>query len=186
MNLNRRTALAAAIAAVSLAGASAPAQARPGAADLTSSGRQSLDMLYATEPKARFYARHALAVLVFPSIYKGGLMVGAQTGDGVLFMGGRPSGFFNASAVSFGLQAGGQKYSAAMFFMNRRALGYLHRSGGWAIGSTPNVVIVNTGAALEANTTNLTQDVYIVPFGQKGLMAGIDIHASKITEIHPN
>jgi lipid-binding SYLF domain-containing protein len=73
-----------------------------------------------------------------------------------------------------------------MFFMNDRALNYLSNSKGWSVGSAPNIVIVNTGETLVASTTNLTQDVYIVPFGEKGLMAGIDIHASKITRVHPD
>jgi lipid-binding SYLF domain-containing protein len=125
-------------------------------------------------------------VLIFPHILKGGLVFGAQTGNGVLFVGGRPAGFYNISAASFGLQAGGQSFSSAIFFMNDRALDYLHRSDGWAIGTAPNIVIIDTGAAADANSTTMTQDVYIFPFAQKGLMAGIDIHASKITAIHPD
>jgi lipid-binding SYLF domain-containing protein len=111
------------------------------------------------------------------------LVFGAETGDGVLFVGGRPDGYYNTSAASFGLQIGGQEFSMAMFFMNDRGLGYLHRSGGFALGTAPNIVVVDAGTAVVANSTTLTQDIYVFPFGQKGLMAGIDIHGSKITPI---
>ena len=187
MTFSRRSVFAAIAAVTSLSGAMAlPAHARPSAGQLVAEGRSALDRLYASEPRARFLAKQARAVLVFPSILKGGLIWGGESGDGVLFVDGRPEGFYNISAGSFGLQAGGQQFSSALFFMNNRALDYVHRSAGWAIGSAPNVVVVNTGETLVANTTTLSQDVYVIPFGQKGLMAGIDIHASKITYIHPD
>src|SRR5258708_18681237 len=145
MTFTRRSIFAAIAAATSLSVAMAlPAHARPSAGALVEDGRASLDRLYASEPRARFLAKQARAVLVFPSIFKGGLVWGGESGDGVLFVGGRPEGFYNISAGSFGLQAGGQKFSSAMFFMNNRALEYLHRSAGFAIGSAPNVVGINT------------------------------------------
>jgi lipid-binding SYLF domain-containing protein len=187
MTFTRRSSLAAALAAISFMGPLAtPSLAAPYAANLVSRARQALDQLYASEPQARFYGKRARAVLVFPSIVKGGLIWGAESGNGVLFVHGRPQAYYNTSAASFGLQAGGQKFSLAMFFMNDQALGYLSRSGGFAVGTAPNVVVVNNGAAAIANTTNLTQNIYVYPFGQRGLMAGIDIHGSKITPIHPD
>jgi len=183
MTLSRRSTLAAGLAALALAPSGALAENYR--ANLTMRAHEALSQLYATEPRARYLAGHASAVLVFPSVVKGGLIWGAESGNGVLFMGGRPTAYYNTSAASFGLQAGGQKISVAIFFMNGRALGYLHRSGGFAIGTAPNVVVVNQGAAAQINSTTLTQDVVVVPFGQRGLMAGIDIHGSKITPINP-
>jgi lipid-binding SYLF domain-containing protein len=183
MTFTRRSTFVAGLAlAASPLATTAQAQAfsRSGLADR---GRAALDQLYAAEPNTRFLGRRARAVLIFPSIIKGGLIWGGESGNGVLLVGGRPQGYYNTSAASFGLQIGGQKFSLAMFFMNDRSLGYLHRSSGFAIGTAPNIVVVNAGAAAVANTTDLTQDVYVVPFGQKGLMAGIDIHGSKITPI---
>ncbi len=185
MTFTRRSALAAVLAAASLFGPMAGA-AHASAQQLALDGRRALDKLYAESPRAQYLGRNARAVLVFPSIIKGGLVFGAQTGNGVLFVHGRPTGYYNISAASFGLQAGGQSFSSAMFFMNDRALAYLHRSGGFAVGTAPNIVVVDTGAAADATSTTMTQDVYVFPFAQKGLMAGIDIHASKITRINPS
>ncbi len=185
MSLSRRTTLAAAIVVVSLFGPLATA-AHASAQQLALDGQRALDKLYATEPKSRLFGRNAKAVLVFPSILKGGFVFGAQTGNGVLLVHGHPTKYYNISAASFGLQAGGQTFSSAIFFMNDKALAYLGNSGGFALGSTPNVVVVDHGAAVTASTTTLTQDVYVFTFAQKGLMAGIDIHGSKITAIHPD
>ena len=46
-------------------------------------------------------------------------------------------------------------------------------------------VVVDKGAAASLTSTSITQDVYAVPFGQRGLMAGIGLEGSKITHIHP-
>ena len=124
---------------------------------------------------------------MFPRIVKVGvLLAGGQSGDGVLLVRGRPSAYFNISAASFGLQVGGQVFSYALFFMNDAALDYLNKSDGWAIGTGPSVVVVDAGLAASLTSTTLSQDVYAVPFGQKGLMAGIGIEGSKITHINPS
>jgi lipid-binding SYLF domain-containing protein len=145
----------------------------------------ALRELYAQQPKARELGRRARAILVFPDIFKAGFLVGGQSGNGVLRLSGRPVGYYNISAASFGLQAGAQRFSYVLFFMTDTALDYLRRSSGWAIGSGPSVVIEEKGAAASLNTTTLTQDVYAFPFGQHGLMAGMGLEGSKITRIYP-
>ena len=185
MRATRRSTLAAALAAVALAVGLAPAAQAASAAGLTAAGRSALARLYAAEPRSRLFGRNAKAILVFPSILKGGLMIGAQTGDGVLLERGKAAGYYNLSAASFGLQAGGQQFSYALFFMSNGALAYIHKSDGWSLGTGPSVVVVDKGESAEANTATLTHDVYAFPFGEKGLMAGIDIKGSKITRIHP-
>ncbi len=153
------------------------------AAQLNTDGTAALNRLYSQSDRARRYARDARAILVFPKIVKAGFMIGGQGGEGVLFVRGRPTGYYKIAAVSFGLQAGGQSFSYALFLMNDKALDYLRTSNGWAIGSGPSVVIVDKGAAKSATSTTLTEDVYAFPFGQKGLMAGLGLEGSKITPI---
>jgi lipid-binding SYLF domain-containing protein len=159
------------------------ADAATSARQLNSDANRALNQLYAVQPKTRDLARRAKAVLVFPKIYKGGLMIGGLSGNGVLRVGGKATGYYNISAASFGLQAGAQRYSFALFFMTDSALQYLVSSDGWAIGSGPSVVVMDKGAAANMSSTTLTQDVYAFPFGQKGLMAGIGLEGSKITRI---
>ena len=127
----------------------------------------------------------AKAVLVFPRIVKGGFIVGGQSGDGVLLVHGHRTAYYNISAASYGLQAGGQAFSYALFFVNQKALAYLQKSNGWSVGSAPSVVVMDKGKAMSSNIATLTQDVYAFPFGQNGLMAGMGIEGCKITPIHP-
>ena len=164
---------------------------RPGAAnaasanDLDRNATAALQRLYNAQPKARSLGQRATAILIFPHIIKAGLIIGGQSGDGVLRKGGKSVGYYNISAASFGLQAGGQSFSYALFFMNDGALQYLNKSDGWAIGSGPSVVVLDKGKAASLTSTTVTEDVYAVPFGQSGLMAGLGLAGSKITRITP-
>ncbi|MCL6699163.1 YSC84-related protein [Sphingomonas sp. NSE70-1] len=153
------------------------------AAELNANGKAALNRLYAQSPRAKRYGRDARAILVFPKIVKAGLVVGGQGGEGVLLVKGKPAGYYKIGAASFGLQAGGQSFSYALFLMNDKALTYLRKSDGWAIGSGPSVVVVDKGAAMSTTSTTIAKDVYAFPFGQKGLMAGLGLEGSKITPI---
>jgi lipid-binding SYLF domain-containing protein len=153
------------------------------AAELNASGQAALNRLYSQSSRATRYRRDARAILVFPKIVKAGFMIGGQGGEGVLFVQGRPAGYYKIGAASFGLQAGGQSFSYALFFMNDKALKYLRDSDGWSIGSGPSVVVVDKGAAMSTTSTTLAKDVYAFPFGQKGMMAGLGLEGSKISPI---
>jgi lipid-binding SYLF domain-containing protein len=183
MNWTRRAAVVASLAL--MVALPIAAEARPSAAELTADGQSSLNSLLSQSEKARLFNRNDVAVLVFPKILKAGFMIGAQTGDGVLLKGGRAIGFYNISAGSFGLQAGGQVFSYALFFMNQKSLDYLRSSDGWSVGTGPSIVVIDKGKAMSNDTTTITQDVYAFPFGASGLMAGLGIQGSKITPIHP-
>ena len=170
--------------AVALVVASVPQESHAAtAAQLNANGQAALNRLYAQSERAVRYRRDAHAILVFPKIVKAGLMIGGQGGEGVLFVRGHPAGYYKIHAVSYGLQVGGQSFSYALFFMNDKALDYLRKSDGWAVGSGPSVVVVDKGKAMSTTSTTLTEDVYAMPFGQKGLMAGMGLEGSKISPL---
>lgn len=176
------------VSAAALAGGAAllPREANAESAqDIAQRAASALQRLYSAQPNTRTLGQRVKAILVFPQIVKAGFLVGAQTGNGALLVNGNATEYYNISAVSFGLQAGAQAFSYALFFMTDTALQYLRNSDGWSIGSGPSVVVLDKGAAASVTSTTLTQDVYAVPFGQQGLMAGIGIEGSKITHINP-
>jgi lipid-binding SYLF domain-containing protein len=144
---------------------------------------EALRELYAVNSDAKALSGSAKAILVFPNVVKAGFIGGVQFGEGALRSRGRTVGYYNTSAGSYGLQAGVQKFSYALFFMTDSALDYLKNSKGWEIGSGPSVVIVDTGAAKALSTTTLHKDVYAFFFDQTGLFAGIGLQGTKITKI---
>jgi lipid-binding SYLF domain-containing protein len=158
-------------------------------AEIDRGARSALRKLLKNNTMAQTLAEKAKGILVFPSIYKGGLIVGGQYGDGALIKNGTTVGYYNSVAASYGLQAGGQKFGYAMFFMTDAALAYLDKSDGWEIGVGPSLVIVDkeTAAAFGKTSTSSTlqSDIYAFIFSQKGLMAGLGLQGSKITKINP-
>jgi lipid-binding SYLF domain-containing protein len=158
------------------------------AAEIDRDASAALKSLYASQPSARVLAAKAKAVLIFPTVVKAGFMFGGQIGEGAmrkgnLLQGGRTTGYYSSVAASYGLQAGIQAFSYAMFFMNDSAIAALENTAGFEIGVGPSVVLVDQGLAKSMTTTTLTQDVYAFIFSQKGLMAGLGIQGSKITKI---
>jgi len=145
----------------------------------------ALQKLYAQTPAAKELSKIAKGILVFPSIIKGGLIVGGQYGEGALRKGGKTTGYYNTVAASYGLQAGAQKFGYALFFTDEAALKYLDKSDGWEVGVGPTVVVVDEGAARSLSTTTAKEAIYAFFFDQKGLMAGLGIQGSKITKITP-
>ncbi|MBK4735008.1 lipid-binding SYLF domain-containing protein [Noviherbaspirillum pedocola] len=146
--------------------------------------RAALETLYSTTPAARTVAKQAKGILVFPSIYKAGFVVGAQGGNGVLFEDGKVTGHYNTSGLSYGLQAGAQKYGYALFFISQSALDNLKSSAGFELGTGPSIVIVDAGAAKSLTNKTLRNDIYAFIFSQKGLMAGIGLQGTKVTRLN--
>jgi lipid-binding SYLF domain-containing protein len=150
---------------------------------LVSRARESLRELEASSPAARRSSKSAHAVLVFPSVLKAGFVFGAETGDGVLFRGGKVAGYYNLSGGSWGLQIGGQNFAYALFLMTPKALKYLEESDGWQAGTGPSITVINKGAAAEVDTTTATHDVLAFPYNGKGLMADLTFQGAKITRL---
>jgi lipid-binding SYLF domain-containing protein len=187
MNFTRRSFAVSTLALAAAVGPLAVSLAHADARDeLAEKGMHALNKLEAIEPRSRFFARHAKAVLIFPSVLKAGFVFGGESGNGVLLVGGKPAGFYNLSGGSWGLQIGAQDFGYAVFFMTDSALEYLKKSEGFSAGTGPSIVVINAGAAAEADTTTLTHDVYAFPFGEKGLMADLTLQGTKISRIHPH
>jgi lipid-binding SYLF domain-containing protein len=155
------------------------------AAKLASESQAALKKLSATVPLAKELAKTAEAILVFPQITKAGLGIGGQYGEGTLLKNGTAAGYYKTTGASFGLQAGGQQYGYAMFFMNTKALDQLDDANGFEVGVGPSIVVVDEGMGKSSTTKTLKDDVYAFIFGQKGLMAGLGIQGNKITKITP-
>ena len=155
------------------------------AVKLNNDGQAALSKLVAANPGAKAISQKAVAVLVFPSITKAGLMIGGQSGDGVLFRGGEPVGYYNNSGASYGLQAGVQQFCYAMFFMNEGALRQLDKTDGFEVGVGPSVVVADQGFGKSTTSITYDKDIYAFIFSQKGLMAGLGLQGNKITRIKP-
>jgi len=155
--------------------------------ELAAESRAALKDLYRSNPAARSLGAKAKGVMVFPEITKGGLMVGAMGGNGALIRNdGTIRDFYETAGASYGLQAGIQKYGYALFLMDNDAFSNINKSGGWEVGSSPSLTIVDEGVAASLSTTTINKGTYAFFFNQRGLMAGLGLQGSKITRIKPS
>jgi lipid-binding SYLF domain-containing protein len=180
--LFRSLATVAALAAAVTLALPQPAAAAS-AAELNRDAQKALNALYAKNPGAKAISKDAVAILVFPSVIKAGLGIGGQYGEGVLYRGGKAVAYYNTAGASVGLQAGGQKYGYAMFFLSEETLKYLDKSEGFEVGVGPSVVVADQGLAKSATTTTVKDNIYAFIFDQKGAMYALGIQGNKITKI---
>lgn len=160
-----------------------PTVATGGDPELDAKARAALKQLYIETPKARELQSRAKAVLVFPDIIKAGLIVGGESGKGVMFApDGKILGYYRARAASYGLQAGAQSFSEALFLMTDSAITSLTSGAGLSVGTGPSIVVVDAGMAKSMTTTTLKSDVYAFIFGQQGLMGGLGLQGQRIVK----
>ncbi len=181
--LARRSALAATLAALPalLPRAGAAATAREIDAEVELAPASPL----AKNEAAEVLAERAQAILVFPDIVEGGLIIGGRYGEGALVEAGEPVAYYDTVAASYGLQIGVETFGYALFFMDEKALAYLDESEGREPGVGPTITILDAGKAANLGTTTAQDAIYAFFFDQKGLMAGLGIQDSKFTRITP-
>ena len=106
-NPSRRNLLAA-LTAVALSLTVAPVV--KAAESLETKAAGALKKLYRSNATAKALGDKAIAVMVFPEVVKAGLVIGGQSGDGVLMKKGKPVARYKLTSASYGLQAGVQTY----------------------------------------------------------------------------
>ena len=178
--MKRTVAFCAAFLLVTLMGT--PLAMAASASALQRDAKQALASLTSGNQAARLLSKQAKAVLVFPHMLKAGFLFGGRR-RGRPVQGREGRGLLQLGRRVVRLQAGGQTFGYALFFMNSGALSYLDKSDGWEVGVGPSVVVVDQGMGKSMTSTTITQDVYAFIFDQKGLMAGLGIQGSKITRI---
>lgn len=153
---------------------------------LAADSRAALNDLYFRNPAARTLGTSAKGILVFPSITKGGFIVGGLGGNGALIRNdGTIRDFYQTAGLSYGIQVGIQRYGYALFLMDDSAFKNLNRADGWEVGGSPSLVIVDEGIASSLTNATLNKSTYAFFFNPRGLMGGLGLQGSKITRIDP-
>jgi lipid-binding SYLF domain-containing protein len=143
----------------------------------------TMTTLYSSVTGSRELAANARGILVFPSIVSAGFIIGGESGEGALRVGGATTGYYRTTGVSFGLQAGAQSRSLVMMFMTQEALNNFKASSGWVAGTDATVAIARVGANGVLDTATASQSVIAFPLANAGLMAGVTINGSRITRL---
>ena len=114
---------------------------------------------------------------VFPTVGKGGMVVGAARGKGYVYQGGRLIGRSTLTQVSIGLQLGGQAYSEVVFFKDKAALDNF-KTGRLKLDAQASAVALTARASADLAYRN---GVAIVTMAKGGLMYEASVGGQKFS-----
>ncbi|CAG2306693.1 MULTISPECIES: BPSL1445 family SYLF domain-containing lipoprotein [Burkholderia] len=190
-SLAMKAAAAVMLGSLALAGCTTTS-GKPDSAAASASKRESIDAsvnatlsrLYSTVPGSRDLVSKARGVLVFPNVLQAGFIVGAQSGNGALRVGGSTVGYYNTSSLSVGLQAGAQSKAVVFLFMTQDALDSFRKSDGWSAGADASVAVVKVGANGAVDSNTATAPVEVLVLTNAGLMGDLSVNGTKVTKLN--
>ena len=152
--------------------------------DLEQAVDLTLERLHIEYPTADAMAREAEAVLVFPNVVKGGLIVGGQFGEGALRRNGTTLGYYHIASASFGLQAGADSFALVLMFMTDEVLDELEANEfGFEIGEDPPVALARAGTdGMQADRVRDSPIIAFV-FGQQSPADEIGLEGLRISRM---
>jgi len=132
------------------------------------------------------YLDGARGILVIPRMWKAGVLIGFEFGEGALIVDGIKVQYYKALTTSLGIQVGvGSKDLIILFFDDTAMDNFLYSSG-WEVGVDGAVALFTIGAAGASDTITIKDPIIGFVFGQKGLLAGVSIEGTKFTKIWPD
>jgi hypothetical protein len=108
------------------------------------------------------YFDSAYGYALFPTIGKGGLVVGGAYGRGQVYRQGVATGGSALVKMSIGWQIGGQAFSEIIFFEDQRAYDEF-TSGGFEFDATASAVAVTAGAQAQIGTSGASAGATVGP-----------------------
>jgi lipid-binding SYLF domain-containing protein len=176
MNAIRTLTFAAGLAAC-LAG---PSVAR---ADATvKEAKSAVTVLKKADPSLQKFFDGSAGYAVFPSIGKGGLVIGGAGGSGIVFQKGKAVGTTSLSQVTIGAQVGGQAYYEIIFFETAETLAAF-KKGEWTMAAQVSAVALSSGASADAK---YKEGVAVFTLSKGGAMAEASVGGQKFTFKHLN
>ncbi|MDH3846678.1 MAG: YSC84-related protein [Gammaproteobacteria bacterium] len=132
---------------------------------------------------AEVFLQQASGYLVFPKVYKVGVGIGGETGEGALLIGKGVVDYYRTSSGSIGFQLGAQARSIVIVFMTEESLNKFRNSEGWKVGIDGSVALIDLGAGKTIDSKNIKDPVVGFIFGSKGLMYNLTLEGTKIHKL---
>ena len=135
---------------------------------------------------AESYLEGARGILVIPRMWKAGVLLGFEFGEGALIVDGIKIQYYKALTTSVGLQVGVGSKDLIIIFFDDTAMDNFLYSSGWEVGVDGAVALFSMGAAGAVDSITFKDPIVGFVFGQKGLIAGVSIEGTKFTKIWPD
>lgn len=111
--------------------------------------------LFKNAGESSAFFEHSYGYAVFPTVGKGGFVVGGAHGEGRVYEHGSYVGDTSVTQLTVGFQAGGQAYSQIVFFEDERAFKEFTK-GNFEFGADVSAVAITAAAGAKAGTTGTT------------------------------
>ena len=129
------------------------------------------------DPGIETFFDNAAGYAAFPSVGKGGIVVGGAYGRGLVIVGDRVVGRTSMTQATVGLQLGGQVYSQFIFFKDEAAIANFKR-GNFEFGAQASAVAATKGASAD---TSYDKGVAVFTNASGGLMVEGSVGGQKFT-----
>jgi len=136
----------------------------------------TLAEMVSRDPAVRDVTRSAPAYAVFPSVGKGGALVGGAYGKGILYEGGVATGYVSLEQASIGAQLGGQSFAELLVLRSPVDVDDV-KSGHYTVGANLGVVVLSPDASAQKGFDS-NASVFVLPRG--GLMVDISINGQQL------
>lgn len=113
-------------------------------------------------PQVAPFFNDAFGYAVFPTIGKGGIVIGAAYGQGQVYRQGVATGIATLVKASVGYQLGGQAFSEIIFFKDKRAYDEF-TSGQFEFDTSASAVVITAGAQAQAGTAGNSAGASVGP-----------------------
>jgi lipid-binding SYLF domain-containing protein len=144
-------------------------------ADLTAEVKEANATLVKTDEGLKAVLEKAKGYVIFPSVAKGGLGVGAAAGTGQLLEKGKVVGEAKVRQVSVGFQAGGQAYIEVVCFEDQTSLDNF-KKGNFEFSAQVSAVAVTAGVSKNAK---YEKGIMVLTLAKGGLMYEASVGGQK-------
>ena len=127
------------------------------------------------------FINNSYGYAVFPTIGKGGWIVGGSYGKGQVYQNGILTGKVSVVEGSIGFQLGGKAFSEIIFFEDKRAYDEF-TSGGFEFDATAQAIAITAGAEVKTGTTGNSAGASAGP--KTGVQAETQYHKGMVTFVH--
>lgn len=128
-----------------------------------------------TSPDLETFFTNSAGYVLFPNVGKGGFIVGAASGNGVVYEGGSAIGMADLKKLNIGIQAGGQAIIEVIFFETATDLDRF-KKGEFEFSAEASAVALNSGKSFNAK---YKEGVAVFTLPKAGLMVDASVGGQK-------
>lgn len=145
------------------------------AEDRKAEAAQAIAAFKLADPTLTNFFAGAAGYAIFPNVGGGGLIIGAEHGDGLLYEQEKVAGKVKLTTITIGAQVGGGTYSEVIFFQTAGALKNFKKSN-FEMSAGAKATLAASGAAAKAK---YEQEIAVFTLPKSGAMVAASIGGQK-------